>query len=117
LSCSTAARRRPRRGKRWQDSSIRRRQRAGIFSIADEVAALVRAYQTQPEPVTVTFRLLDEGLRKVSDAKVALPPAAFPAGAPADARYALPLRKLKPGIYVLRVAAARRGGQRAARRT
>jgi VWFA-related protein len=76
------------------------------FGAADEVSALVRVYQRtgRTSPVTVSFRVLDATLQNVVDAKVALQPTEAGAG-PADARYALPVRTLKPGGYVLRVSA------------
>ena len=48
--------------------------------------------------------MLDATLQNVVDAKVALQPTEAGAGS-ADARYALPVRTLKPGGYVLRVSA------------
>jgi len=79
------------------------------FGLTDTVTALVRVYQRQgeqPAPVTVVFHVLDSALREVIQGESVLQPDVFAAGS-ADARYPLPLGRLPPGSYVLRVEAAR----------
>ncbi len=78
------------------------------FGTADEISALVRAYQPgrqHPGPVAVSFRVLDDGLREVAAGSSPLPPGQFAGNGSADARYRLPLGTLRPGSYVLRIEA------------
>jgi hypothetical protein len=80
------------------------------FKTGDDVSALVRVYQLRrptPVPITIVFRVLD-GTRRVLSAENALSADQFRAGA-ADARYRVPLARLKPGAYVLAVEASAPG--------
>jgi VWFA-related protein len=77
------------------------------FRTADEVSALVRVYQRQRAPITVSFRVLDSGLAEVAAGASTLPPGQFTGAGSADARYPLPLGSLRPGAYVLRIEATR----------
>jgi VWFA-related protein len=82
------------------------------FTAADEVSALVRAYQTpgmQPVAATVVFQILDRTLKEVSAAQVALTPKQFTKSGGADARFTVPLNTLPPGSYVLRTEASGAG--------
>jgi hypothetical protein len=81
------------------------------FTPTDDVAAMVRVYQRRREaaaPVTVTFRVLN-GTREVMSSENPLAAETFADSNAADARYALPLGRLQPGSYVLRVDATGHG--------
>ncbi len=80
------------------------------FTTAQRVVALVRAYERrndQSAAVNVTFRILDEQLREVLAEPMSVPADRFAADQSAEVRFDLPLDKLQPGAFVLRVDAAR----------
>jgi hypothetical protein len=82
------------------------------FTAADEVTAFARVYQkaaTQPESVTVVFRILDRDLHEVTANRMTMTPDQFAKGAAADARFALRVDTLSPGDYVLRMEAGGAG--------
>lgn len=80
------------------------------FTSGQRIVALLRAYERrgdQPAPVTVTFRVLDHQLREVFSEPMALAAERFAADGSAELRFNLPLDRLQPGAFVLRVEAAR----------
>lgn len=80
------------------------------FTTAQRVVALVRAYERRNEasaPVNVTFRILDEQLREVLAQPLAVPADRFAADHSTEMRFNLPLDRLRPGSFVLRVEASR----------
>jgi VWFA-related protein len=88
------------------------------FATTDAVATMVRIYQAkQPlQPVTVKATILDAHDKPAFEAIEKLPAEAFGAG-PATYRFALPLAKLTPGAYMLRLEASRPGAQAVKRET
>jgi VWFA-related protein len=87
------------------------------FTTAHRVVALVRAYERRSDEsaaVNVTFRVLDEQLREVLAEPMSVPADRFAADGSAEVRFNLPLDKLQPGAFVLRVDATR--GSSTARR-
>jgi hypothetical protein len=80
------------------------------FTSGQRVVALLRAYerrQDPPAPVAVTFRVLDHQLREVLAEPVAVAADRFAADGSAEMRFNLPLDRLQPGWFVLRVEASR----------
>ena len=80
------------------------------FTSGQRIVALVRAYQLRQDqrgPVAVTFRVLDQQLREVSAEPITLSADRFQADGSAEARFDLPLGRLQPGAFVLRVEATR----------
>ena len=80
------------------------------FTSGQRIVALLRAYERrgdQPAPVAVTFRVLDHQLRELIAEPVAVAADRFAADGSAELRFNLPLDRLQPGSFVLRVEAAR----------
>ena len=86
------------------------------FTPSDDVTAFARVYRkagTRPPAVTLVFRVLDRTLNEVTGARIALTPDQFTASG-ADGSFKLPLDRLPPGPYVLRLEVL--GGGAASRR-
>jgi hypothetical protein len=82
------------------------------FTSGQRIVALVRAYDRrsdQPAPVAVTFRVLDHQLREVLAEPVAVAADRFATDHSAEVRFNLPLDRLQPGSFVLRVETSRDG--------
>jgi VWFA-related protein len=82
------------------------------FTSNQRVVALVRAYQRRQDqrvPVAVTFRVLDQQLRDVLVEPISVTADRFQADGSAEVRFDLPLGRLQPGTFVLRVEATREG--------
>jgi hypothetical protein len=80
------------------------------FTTGQRVVALFRAYERradQPAPVTVTFRVLDHQLRELIAEPMVVAAGRFAADGSAELRFNLPLDRLQPGAFVLRVDATR----------
>jgi VWFA-related protein len=80
------------------------------FTSGQRIVALVRTYQRRQDqriPVAVTFRVLDQQLREIVTEPVTLTADRFQPDGSAEARFDLPLGRLQPGAFVLRVDAAR----------
>jgi VWFA-related protein len=79
------------------------------FSTADSVTAFLRIYQGGRKPAlptVVTTRIVDAADREVHRATESVPPNAFGTGRAHDLKLLLPLGRLEPGPYLLRVEAA-----------
>lgn len=80
---------------------------ARAFSREDAVHAFLRIYQSSdPQPVTVTTRVIDAANRSVVEQQTELSVEAFLARS-ADVDVPLPLSQLAPGQYLLTIEAAR----------
>jgi hypothetical protein len=80
------------------------------FTSNQRAVALVRAYQRRQDqrvPVAVAFRVLDRQLREVLAEPITLTADRFQADGSAEVRFDLPLGRLQPGAFVLRVEATR----------
>ena len=80
------------------------------FTNVQQVSALVRAYVRRGDPpagVEITFRVLDHQLREVLAQPMTVTAGRFAADGSAEARFNLPLDRLQPGAFVLRVDAKR----------
>lgn len=88
------------------------------FDRADRVAAVVRVYQGSRAAlatVPITRTMVDQSGRTVIEDPTSLDPARFTPGRAADDRFELPIARLTPGEYLLRVDIGR--GERALVRT
>jgi hypothetical protein len=80
------------------------------FTVNQRIIAAVRAYERrseQPRPVGVAFRVLDHQLREVVAEPISITADRFQADGSAEVRFDLPLGRLQPGAFVLRVEATR----------
>jgi hypothetical protein len=76
------------------------------FGDIDEAAAFLRIYQARSRPpaaVTLVARVIDDVNTEVASETAALDASAFGDSHQADFHYALPLDKLAPGEYLLRI--------------